>query len=144
MLLFIIFGVITIIAIALLIIFWVKDMLGDVLPTIIATLLLLFGSVPLITCGVIAGLENSSVNYYTIEAELTETIDSLNSTYNRLITNVDNESYKISIQQYNQEVKEFKSLIRIGRKQNNNLWMNAFTNNIYNEARFNPDVVSYI
>lgn len=144
MLFFILFGAITIIGIILLVIFLVKDMLDELLTIIPTTLMIIFGGVPLVTCGILAGIENSSVHYYAIEAELTETVDSLNSTYNRLITDVDNESVKISIQQYNQEVKEFKSLIRTRRQQNKNLWMNAFTNNIYNEARFNPDVVSYI
>ena len=144
MLFFIIFGIITIAAIVVLVVLWAKGELDECAILTHCFWGGLLGVAPLIICGIIAGYCNSSLHYHRTEAELTETIDSLHSTYNILITNVDNESYKISIQQYNQDVKDFRTKIKEARLDNDNLWLNAFINNIYNEARFNPDVVSYI
>ena len=106
-----------------------------------ATLTVLFGLITIIG-GMWCVMANNPMTYENERIAYVEKVDSLNATYSVLITNVDNESYKISIQQYNQEIREFKTEIKTNQKWLNNPWTNWFMCKEYKNMDVNA--VSYI
>ena len=82
-----------------------------------------------------ANVPGSMFNQET-RIDLDNTIEELNSTFTTLSMNEGpiNEPLTISsVNEYNKQVKEFRTKIQSGQYRRNNLWTNWFTSNIWTE-----------
>lgn len=85
---------------------------------------------------------NTTIGKQMHEIWYQQKVEELQSTYDTLITYQDNEIARVSITEYNEEVKEFKVDILTNQQCLNNLWINWFICPAY--KNFDANIVSYI
>lgn len=102
----------------------------------------ILGGVFFTVLGLISIFTNCQPSADKKRIELTEKINSLNSTREVLINCENSDIIRLEITSYNNSVSELKSDISQGKITLSNPWINTFTCYVYNE--FDPDMVTYL
>lgn len=119
-------------------IFYVED-----IPDIIGVCLISICGFSLLVCSIFTIVRNSKVSKEHKTIEIQETIESINETRKTLEYKISSESYTVlEINEYNNNVKEYKTEIKQANLILNNPWINWFENPAYKE--FNGNEVSYL
>ena len=119
---------------------WWEDRFGTVIAScsVGALTIGILGLTVVITCNLI---QNTSIAIANKKTEYQMTVSSLNNTYQAYMDRAANYE-AISVVQYNEQVREFKTDIITNQRALNNPWINIFVSNAYKD--FDANAVQYI
>ena len=146
MLVFIISLLVFIPGLIILIVDWVRDELIESIGRAIACMfLLVFGGTGLLFTAIAAISYNNPQTITNLRIEYAKDVETLNATYNNIMSYTDDKARAIAATEYNQDVREFQATILKHQSELNNPWINWFIPYVYKEFDANAvQIIKYI